>query len=60
MDLMDPRVEKVVLTVVVDLSVVLYFSVVVAFIELAANQVVTDRFVVVVVLMGCLLCSSRA
>ena len=55
MDLLDPWVGKVVLVAVVDPSVVVYFSVVVDF----SNQDVSVCFVVVV-LMGCLLCSSRA
>ena len=41
MDLLDRRVGKMDLTVVVDLSVVVDFSEVEAFIELEANQVVT-------------------
>ena len=59
MDLLEPRVGKVVFTEVANLSAVADFSVVMAFIELAANQLIV-RFVVVVVLMGCRLCSSRA
>ena len=56
MDLLDPWVGKVVLMAVVDLSVVVYFSVVLDF----SNLGVTVCFVVVAALMGCLLCSSRA
>ena len=59
MVLMDHRVGKMVFTVIVYLSVVVDSLVVVALIGLAADFIDIVNFVVVIVLKGCLVRSSR-